>query len=477
MFLKVRSKEKNNFKNISMKLKSLLLILSSTLMFFTHAQILKRKHANGIMYQPLSASINLEKSYSGEGGVLIDSVLSNSTSEKGGIKKGDILVEINGIRIMDEKTFLNTPLTELKEGDEIEYKIWRNNKYISTKTISKARPRNSIEGIIYEYGEIKTSFGYLRTLVSKPSKSKGKLPATLFIQGNLCESVIELNEGDPYEQFCNKMTLQGFAVMRIDKPGAGESEGKITRCKEMTFQQELEQYQTGITALLNDVSIDSKNVFLFGHSLGGIITPILASKNSVIKGAMVYGTLSSNYGSYYPEIVYRSLLINGYGEAQSLQYKNYLKEITTDLFEGNKSPQQIISSKPQYESLLRQVLGWNEKDNTILYRSLVFNRELNEVNPRLYWEKVNCPVLSIYGTSDFEAIDKEYATAMINWINPKFSNKSTSIILPDTDHAFARVGTMEEGVKIKRSEKYREIMRTNFNQSLIQNVSDWISTL
>jgi pimeloyl-ACP methyl ester carboxylesterase len=169
--------------------------------------------------------------------------------------------------------------------------------------------------------------------------------------------------------------------------------------------------------------------------------------------------------------------MNGYDEAQSLQYKNYLKEITTDLFEGNKSPQQIISSKPQYESLLRQVLGWNEKDTTILYRSLAFNRELNEVNPKFYWEKVNCPVLSIYGTSDFEAIDKEYATAMINWINPKFFGKSTSIILPDTDHAFARVGTMEEGIKLKRSEKYREIMRTNFNQSIIRKVSDWIFSL
>ncbi|MFN9998816.1 MAG: serine aminopeptidase domain-containing protein, partial [bacterium] len=340
-----------------MKLKSLMLILLSAQLFYTNAQILKRNHSNGILYKPLSASINQEKSYSDEGGILIDSVLSNSTSEKGGIKKGDILVEVNGIRIINEKTFLTAPLSDLKEGDEIEYKIWRNNKYISTKTISKARPRNSIEGISYQYGEIKTSFGYLRTLVSRPANSRGKLPAILFIQGNLCESVIELNEGDPYEQFCNNMSLQGFAVMRIDKPGSGESEGKITRCKEMTFQQELEQYQTGITALLHDTSIDTKSIFLFGHSLGGIITPILASKNPSIKGAMVYGTLSSNYGSYYPEIVYRSLLMNGYDEAQSLQYKNYLKEITTDLFEGNKSPQQIISGKPQYESLLRQVLG------------------------------------------------------------------------------------------------------------------------
>jgi hypothetical protein len=190
-----------------MKLKSLMLILLSAQLFYTNAQILKRKHSNGILYKPLSSSINQEKSYSDEGGILIDSVLSNSTSEKGGIKKGDILVEVNGIRIINEKTFLTAPLSDLKEGDEIEYKIWRNNKYISTKTISKARPRNSIEGISYQYGEIKTSFGYLRTLVSRPANSRGKLPAILFIQGNLCESVIELNEGDPYEQFCNNMSL------------------------------------------------------------------------------------------------------------------------------------------------------------------------------------------------------------------------------------------------------------------------------
>jgi pimeloyl-ACP methyl ester carboxylesterase len=452
------------------------LFLFCSIFSSVNAQALKRKYSNGFRYKMVTIEIKKEKSFTGEYGILVDGVLPNSTSESAGIKQGDIIVEINGTIISDVSTFTKSPLSEITEGTAIEYKVWRNSAFVQLNTTAKAKASKTKQGISYEYGEIKTSFGYLRTLVSKPVNASGKLPAILFIQGNMCESVIEVTEKDPYEQFCNEMTLLGYAVMRIDKPGAGDSEGKVTTCNQMTFNQELEQFQTGFESLVKNNTIESTKIYLFGHSMGGMIAPILASNNPSVKGAMVYGTLTTNFGSYYPEIVSRSLLQSGNSPEVALEYKNYTKEVTTALFYQNKTPQQIISDKPEYESVLQQVLGWNEKDNTILFRSLAFNRELNMIYPKKYWEKVTCPILSIYGTSDFEAMDKDYATAMLGWTNPKNAKHSKAIILEDTDHAFALVGSMEEGIKLKLSGNYSQIMQDKFNPLLVTKTVEWLSS-
>ena len=454
----------------------LYLILLCSIISSVNAQVLKRKYSNGFRYQILTAEIKQEKSFNGDQGVFVEGVVPNSTSESAGIKEGDIIVEINGTAIADVSTFASPPLSEITVGNPVAYKVWRNKDFVQLRTTAKAKVSKTKQGIHYEYGEIKTSFGYLRTLLSKPVNTSGKLPAILFIQGNICESVIEVPEKDPYEQFCNEMTLRGYAVMRIDKPGAGDSEGKFTTCNQMTFNQELEQFQAGLESLMKNNSIDSKKIYLFGHSMGGVITPILASTNPAVKGAMVYGTLTTNFGSFYPEIINRSLLQSGNSPDVALAYKNYTKEVITAIFDENKTPQQIIIDKPEYESVLQQVFGWNEKDNTIIYRSLAFNRELNKIDPKKYWEKVTCPILSIYGTSDFEAIDKDYATAMLGWTNAKNAKHSKAIILENTDHAFALVGSMEEGIKLKHSGNYAQIMQDKFNPLVVAKTVEWLAS-
>ena len=83
---------------------------------------------------------------------------------------------------------------------------------------------------------------------------------------------------------------------------------------------------------------------------------------------------------------------------------------------------------------------------------------------------------NIYGTSDFEAIDKEYATAMLGWTNAKNAKHSKAIILEGTDHAFALVGSMEEGIKLKHSGNYAQIMQDKFNPLLVTKTAEWLAS-
>ena len=74
-------------------------------------------------------------------GALVASVAENSPSEKGGIKAGDIILELNGVRINQMKE-LPAIVAKTKVGTRVKVKVWRNKKEI-TKNILLGRLETS----------------------------------------------------------------------------------------------------------------------------------------------------------------------------------------------------------------------------------------------------------------------------------------------------------------------------------------------
>jgi hypothetical protein len=50
------------------------------------------------------------------------------------------------------------------------------------------------------------------------------------------------------------------------------------------------------------------------------------------------------------------------------------------------------------------------------------------------------------------------------------------IILENTNHAFALVGSMEEGIKLKHSGNYAQIMQDKFNPLLVAKTVEWLAS-
>ena len=74
-------------------------------------------------------------------GALVASVASNSPSDKGGVKAGDIILEFDGQRIQEMKQ-LPMIVARTEVGKKVEVKIWRNKKEI-TKIITLGRLETS----------------------------------------------------------------------------------------------------------------------------------------------------------------------------------------------------------------------------------------------------------------------------------------------------------------------------------------------
>ena len=67
-------------------------------------------------------------------GVKIGSVIDGSAGDKAGLKADDIIIEFNGTKIDNLKTYSNE-LKKYKPGDEVKIKLLRNNKMIALKLI------------------------------------------------------------------------------------------------------------------------------------------------------------------------------------------------------------------------------------------------------------------------------------------------------------------------------------------------------
>lgn len=68
-------------------------------------------------------------------GAYVDSVVPLSPADKAGVRRGDIILELNGKRIEKDKFELSTGVSQNKVGDKITLKVWREGKIIEISVV------------------------------------------------------------------------------------------------------------------------------------------------------------------------------------------------------------------------------------------------------------------------------------------------------------------------------------------------------
>jgi cephalosporin-C deacetylase-like acetyl esterase len=108
----------------------------------------------------------------------------------------------------------------------------------------------------------------IRTIVTRPKNASGKVPVIFFVGWLSCDSVEYSNgETDGFGAiFWRLIEQSGFATMRMDKPGVGESEGD---CAKTDFQTELDSYRAAFDSLKKYSFVDESKIFVVGLSNGG----------------------------------------------------------------------------------------------------------------------------------------------------------------------------------------------------------------
>ncbi len=105
-----------------------------------------------------------------------------------------------------------------------------------------------------------------------------KVPAVILITGSGAQNRDEELMGHkPFKVIAEYLSARGYAVLRCDDRGVGESTGDIVHATTLDFAQDVE-YQLDYL-LMNPELYDPQRIFLFGHSEGATVAAIVAAKN------------------------------------------------------------------------------------------------------------------------------------------------------------------------------------------------------
>ena len=143
------------------------------------------------------------------------------------------------------------------------------------------RPQEPKSVISYDAEEVKysnlTANVTLAGTLTLPRSEKPS-PAVLLIAGSGAIDRDEtVFEHKPFLVLADHLTKQGFAVLRVDKRGIGQSTGNYDLATTEDFAADA---LAGVEYLKTRKEVDAERIGLIGHSEGGLIAPMVAVKSN-----------------------------------------------------------------------------------------------------------------------------------------------------------------------------------------------------
>lgn len=438
------------------------------------SQALPRQGNWGIFAVHLADSIKQEAGLD-EGGVFIKWIKPGTTGSELGVKVGDLLYQINDQPISSpDDIYFSGMLNQLKAGDDITYHVYRENKKIKCtgKVLPKPLETNQFGEVIYDKVPFKN--GHLSTIITKPNAHKEKVPAVYFIPGYNCASYDNIISFHPYQRIIDSLTHLGYAVFRTEKSGMGDSYN-TPNCYDIDFYTEQEGFEAGYEQLLTYDFIDTSRIFVFGHSLGGIHAPLLAEKYNP-KGVIVYGTTHLPWMEYLTHMLRFQNIRLGVPPIQVEKEAKIYQSLLYDHYVLDLDPEALIAKDSAYLPLLQRDFQYIGGD-MIFQRHYTFMQQLNDINLTASWAAIKSHVLSIYGESDFEAINSDSHESIVRIVNHYHPGNATFLLVPETNHSFIKVGSMMEGVEARNNGSIRNLLKNHFNYDIITEIDNWIKSL
>jgi pimeloyl-ACP methyl ester carboxylesterase len=176
-----------------------------------------------------------------------------------------------------------------------------------------------------------------------------------------------------------------------------------------------------------DASVDSKRVYLFGHSIGSVVAPMFARDG--IAGIIVAEGVGRDWLEYEIRNLRRDLALDGSSPAETDQA----------LIEKAECMQMyMVEDRP--EAQVEAQLPACKTHDSVYPVSAWYMRQVVALNIIAPWMKVDVPVLLIYGTSDFETEleDHERIAAVVGSAHP---NSATLATLAGMSHFLGKAAT------------------------------------
>ena len=327
------------------------------------------------------------------------------------------------------------------------------------------------EDITFENKKVGINLAGTLTLPNK----EGVFPVVILISGSGPQNRDEELLGHkPVLVLSDFLTKNGIAVLRYDDRGIAMSKGDFKTATSADFATDVE---SAIAYLKTRKEINKNKIGLIGHSEGGLIAPMVASKSKDVAFIVLLAGTGIQGDSLL--LLQKKLIEEASGVSkEDIQKGQSSNRKVFDIVNKSISLEQLNSDLTIY---FKQILKDNpntqkpaemsDDDFVKLQVKQIASPWMQyfiKYNPAPALEKVKCPVLAVNGEKDLQVPPKENLEAIKKALT-KGGNKSvTTKELPNLNHLF-------QECKTGSPDEYATIEQT-FSPNALTEILKWLQT-
>lgn len=305
-----------------------------------------------------------------------------------------------------------------------------------------------------------------------PTK-EGRFPIVILITGSGPQNRDEEILGHkPFLIISDYLTRNGIGVLRYDDRSVGESTGDFKSATSADFATDVE---SAIAYLKTRKDINKKKIGLVGHSEGGLIAPIVASRSKDVS----FIVLLAGPGIQGDKILLlqQELIARANGESED--------DIKKSIQANTKLFQMVLNSNDTQKLKADLTQGINEIINSDTSATIpngmtqdeFVSKQVDQItspwmlyfmnfNPTPTLEKVKCPVLAVNGSKDLQVPPKENLSAIKTALTKGGNKNVTTKEFPNLNHLFQESETGSPS-------EYSTIEQT-FSPIVLEEITKWI---
>lgn len=280
-----------------------------------------------------------------------------------------------------------------------------------------------------------------------------------------------------FEQIADYLTRNGFAVLRMDDRGVGQTTGKY---EDATTEDFADDALLALHYLQKNKNINPHKIGMLGHSEGGAAISIASAKSKDVAFLVSIAGLAMN--GFDALIVQNETLVDN--SAMNQRDKQRSNEINKLMF---ITAYQYADSSNMEDKLNETYTNWKKRDDAYFktlnieydhFRFPIYSyvqsatkpwyRYFVRYNAQMILSHVTVPVLALNGDKDI-MVSPENLKNWENYLSAGGNKNVTTVLLPGLNHLFLRCKTCQ-------ANEYSELSG-QFSPDALRIVTSWLKKI
>jgi pimeloyl-ACP methyl ester carboxylesterase len=361
--------------------------------------------------------VDLERA---ESGLAVVEVTPAAAADAAGVRAGDLLVAVDGAPVRGVMEAY-ARIGALPAGRGVRLVVQRGADVIELEVVLSEMPLETFSTARVELDQVEWQGHRLRAVWTLP-EGEGPFPSVWLLPGAtwLAEEQ-PLRDWYPTRKLVNELSKAGFATLRVERSGLGDSEGPA--CTELDLESELDAFRAARAYFLGHPAVAPTGRFLYGRSLGGMLAPLLAAREPFTALA-VWGTSPGPWHRAMLEASRAQYLLAGQPREVVERVLARLEALQGLVYVEGLSPRQAYARRPELGDVQPETFS----GEYVYGRTHRYFHQLERASIAEAWREVGCPVLALRGTHDYLSSAAEHERIV------QLAARAAALEVPGLDH-------------------------------------------